>query len=214
MCFTLSEAHASRNTRRRYSVAMARMKDSITISDPKALRALAHPARQRLISELFGGRVLTATEAADLVGLTPSAVSHHLRALEKYGLAQRAKASGDARQRPWQGTARTLRLSASESTGGRVALQSVVDNQLQELSEQLDQFLTTRDNDPWAGAYQGLARGDLWLSEEETRELGETVMATLQKFDKRRATRSRASSTRHTGFAWALVPIGPAPESS
>lgn len=193
---------------------MPRMKESITISDPKALRALAHPARQRLISELFGGRVLTATEAADLVGLTPSAVSHHLRALEKYGLAQRAKASGDARQRPWQGTARTLRLSASESAGGRVALQSVVGVQLQELSEQLDQFLASRDSDRWAGAYQGLARGDLWLSEEETRELGETVMALLQTFDKRRASRARSTTTRHTGFAWALMPIGPPPDTT
>ena len=45
------------------------------LDDPRMLRALAHPARQRLITELFSGEVLTATEAASLVDLTPSATS-------------------------------------------------------------------------------------------------------------------------------------------
>src|SRR5215212_8448253 len=105
---------------------MARRKDTITLEDPRALRALAHPARQRLITELFGGRVLTATEAAELVGLTPSAVSHHLRALEKWGLARRAGTTGDGRERPWEGTARSLRLRPTPGVAAQAAMQSVL----------------------------------------------------------------------------------------
>ena len=54
---------------------MAGRPDAHTITDPQALRAIAHPARQRLIAELYAGEVLTATEASRLVGLTPSATS-------------------------------------------------------------------------------------------------------------------------------------------
>ena len=61
----------------------------VRITDPRAMRALAHPARQRLITELFSGEVLTSTEAAELCDLTPSAMSYHLRALEKWGIVTR-----------------------------------------------------------------------------------------------------------------------------
>src|ERR1043166_3895185 len=98
---------------------MARRKEFVTLEDPRALRALAHPARQRLITELFGGRVLPAPGAAEIVGLTPSAVSHHLRVLEKWGLARRAAATGDARARPWEGTARRLQLRSRPGDGNQ-----------------------------------------------------------------------------------------------
>lgn len=80
-----------------------RRKKTLVLDDPRALRALAHPARQKLIDELYSGRVLTATQAAEMVDLTPSAVSHHLRALEKWGIVRRATSTGDARERPWRG---------------------------------------------------------------------------------------------------------------
>jgi len=41
-------------------------RSELRITDPRALRALAHPARQRVITELFSGEVLTATEAGRL----------------------------------------------------------------------------------------------------------------------------------------------------
>ena len=66
----------------------------VVITDPRAIRALAHPARQRIIDELYSGRVLTATECAELAGLTPSATSYHLRALERWGIVERAESLG------------------------------------------------------------------------------------------------------------------------
>jgi DNA-binding transcriptional ArsR family regulator len=191
---------------------MARRKESITISDPRALRALAHPARQRLINELFSGRVLTATEAAEMVDLTPSAVSHHLRALEKYGLAERAKTSGDGRERPWQGTARTLKLQPSGMPGSLPALQSVLSIHLREFAANLDEFLTQRLDDPWRGDYQGLANGELWLTQNETRELNRIVMDAISTYDTTRRTRKPPKGSRKTAFTWSLIPAGPAPE--
>lgn len=191
---------------------MARRRESITISDPRALRALAHPARQQLINELFGGRVLTATEAAEIVGLTPSAVSHHLRALEKYGLAERATASTDGRERPWRGTARTLRIDSSGVPGSDAAMQSLVSAHLGEFAANLETFLANRSDDPWKGSYQGLVKGELWLTREETVELNEIVMAAIKEYDTTRRNRRPPTDSRKTGFIWSLLPVGPAPD--
>jgi DNA-binding transcriptional ArsR family regulator len=72
------------------------------ITDPKVMRALAHPARLTILEELGLGRAGTATEFAAICGLTPSATSYHLRALAKAGLVQEAPGRGDGRERVWQ----------------------------------------------------------------------------------------------------------------
>ena len=99
----------------------SRKRTSLTIDDPKALRALAHPARQRVISELFNGEVLTATEAARLCGITPSAMSYHLRALEQWGIVERDE-STDGRERPWRATADHFSVAASAHRAAGPAL--------------------------------------------------------------------------------------------
>jgi DNA-binding transcriptional ArsR family regulator len=73
-----------------------------SISDPKVMRALAHPARLTILEELGLGRAGTATEFAAICGLTPSATSYHLRALAKAGLVQEAPGRGDGREWVWQ----------------------------------------------------------------------------------------------------------------
>lgn len=75
----------------------------VTISDPQVMRALAHPARMAIMEHLGtleGGA--TATECAEIAGLSPSATSYHLRELAKFGLVQQAPGRGDARERLWQ----------------------------------------------------------------------------------------------------------------
>ena len=57
----------------------------LEISDPRALRALAHPARLSLLQHLVLDGPATATECAEVAGLSPSACSYHLRALARYG---------------------------------------------------------------------------------------------------------------------------------
>lgn len=83
--------------------------DVVTVRDPRAIRALAHEARQQVLWALYEGESLTATAAAERVGLTPSAMSYHLRALEKWGLVRRGE-STDGRERPWEAVGRTLNV--------------------------------------------------------------------------------------------------------
>jgi DNA-binding transcriptional ArsR family regulator len=71
------------------------------LTDPKAMRAMAHPVRLALIQEINDAGSLTATEAAERVGESPSNCSFHLRQLAKYGFVEEAP-GGKGRQRPWR----------------------------------------------------------------------------------------------------------------
>ena len=73
------------------------------ITDPAVMRALAHPVRLALL-EHFGQHPegATATECAQVVELSPSATSYHLRALAKVGMIREAPSRGDGRERVWQ----------------------------------------------------------------------------------------------------------------
>jgi hypothetical protein len=74
------------------------------LSDPRALRALAHPMRISLVGLLRREGPLTATQAADLLRESSASCSFHLRQLAKYGLVEEA-GGGRGRERPWQATA-------------------------------------------------------------------------------------------------------------
>jgi len=74
------------------------------LTDPKALRALAHPIRLALVGQLRARGQLTATQAAELLGESSASCSFHLRQLAKYGLVEEA-GGGQGRERPWRATA-------------------------------------------------------------------------------------------------------------
>lgn len=95
----------------------------VELDDPRAIRAIAHPARLIVIDAIYDrGLALTATQAAALAGTTPSAMSYHLRALERYGLVRRAPATGDGRERPWVRVAKDLQIRPGATTSKAVAL--------------------------------------------------------------------------------------------
>lgn len=74
------------------------------------MRAVSHPARWRVLQELWNGSTLTSTEAAALVGLSPSAMSYHLRRLGALGLVEQAS-SADGRRRPWRASTDGLEMT-------------------------------------------------------------------------------------------------------
>ncbi|MDA8393328.1 MAG: helix-turn-helix domain-containing protein [Actinomycetota bacterium] len=81
------------------------------VSDPLALRALAHPVRIALIEALSLQGPMTATEAGEMVGESPTTCSFHLRQLAKYGVVEEA-GRGKGRARPWKMTSIGMRISA------------------------------------------------------------------------------------------------------
>jgi DNA-binding transcriptional ArsR family regulator len=77
------------------------------ITDPLALRALAHPLRLALLDRLMSFGEQTAAQSAEALGSTASNCSYHLRALARVGLVERGQ-SADGRERPWRSTATGL----------------------------------------------------------------------------------------------------------
>ncbi len=74
------------------------------LTDPRALRAYAHPVRMALVGLLRTEGPLTATRAAELLGESSGTTSFHLRQLAKYGLVEEA-GGGTGREKPWRATA-------------------------------------------------------------------------------------------------------------
>jgi DNA-binding transcriptional ArsR family regulator len=75
--------------------------DTREVADPRAMRALAHPVRLALLDALGVRGPLTATEAGEAIGESPTTCSFHLRQLAKYGFVEEA-GRGAGRRRPWR----------------------------------------------------------------------------------------------------------------
>src|ERR1700735_5081675 len=98
-----------------------------TFADPRSIRALAHPARLAIINALATGEELTATQCAELTGLSPSATAYHLNLLERYGFAEPAPQRPARREPPWRATDRRVQVDLDSSTAaGATAASAVV----------------------------------------------------------------------------------------
>ncbi|MFI7066496.1 ArsR/SmtB family transcription factor [Kribbella sp. NPDC050124] len=185
-------------------------KKRVVISDPRAIRALAHPARQRVIDELFNGRVMTATECAELAGLTPSAMSYHLRALERWGIVERAEESADGRERPWRAAAGSLSIESQSTEAGRVASQTIVRSAVDRLIEQFEEMA---GDDPWDDV-SSLRRSRLWLTHEEARRFGQELSDLVDRYKKGRTATTHPAGARQLSTLLAVVPMGKPPQDT
>ncbi|GAA4144694.1 ArsR/SmtB family transcription factor [Leifsonia shinshuensis] len=166
--------------------AQGRREDRRTVTDPRALRALAHPLRLALLDHLMAFGARTASECAEAVGSTPSNCSYHLRALAKFGLVERVEAE-DGRERPWQSTATGLTLGRTEDPAMQFGADSVerffADHQIDEDAARLHRSIAQRDSVPpeWreASILSGYA---LRISPAELRELGERLDALIRPY--------------------------------
>jgi hypothetical protein len=87
--------------------------DAVTLTDAKAMRAMAHPLRMAIL-ELFAVReTLTATQVSDVLGESPANCAFHLRTLAKYGFVREA-GGGRGRERPWTLASRSMTLTTSQ----------------------------------------------------------------------------------------------------
>jgi DNA-binding transcriptional ArsR family regulator len=162
--------------------------DSNRISDPRVMRALAHPARIEIVEYLNStGEVVTATECAQMVGLSPSATSYHLRELAKFGLVEQAPSRGDGRERVWQSTSAHLQIEGGDQEPEtRAAERALVDLYLDRDARRLTEWLDRQEQEPaeWREA-STLMGNKLLMTADELREVGEKVRALLEPYQMR-----------------------------
>jgi hypothetical protein len=129
----------------------------IKLSDPQMMRALAHQARIAIWMHLGLHGPATATECAEVAGLSPSACSYHLRTLARYGFVEEDRTvAADGRERPWRARllAFTMQDSPDTPAATRVASQFLVENLLASMEEIRARYLQRKSEFPadWQAA--------------------------------------------------------------
>ncbi|WP_336920919.1 helix-turn-helix domain-containing protein [Aquipuribacter sp. SD81] len=189
--------------------------DDVVLEDAAAIRALAHPARLLAVELLFAraGRTMTATELAAQAGITPSAMSYHLRSLARHGLVRRADPDGDERERPWSaaGAQVVVRSPSGAGTQARAALDLLVGGMLDRLAASLHALSARADHDDPAWRVGGLSPATLQLTAEEAADLHTELHALVGRYADRHPP--GAPGTRAVDVVLALVP-GPAAEGT
>jgi DNA-binding transcriptional ArsR family regulator len=163
--------------------------EPVTLTDPAAIKALAHPARLAVLEELQNGQVRTATECAEIAGLSASAMSYHLRALERWGFIERAGDSGDGRERPWR--ARSTggwRIEAAMGPVGTAATSAVLSTVFERMRNEMLAWTEIERDQPeeWQSA-SAVGNHSTWLTAAETREIIENFQTLMDGFKLRTA---------------------------
>jgi predicted ArsR family transcriptional regulator len=183
-------------------MAETRALRSVELTDPVALRAVAHPLRLALIALLRDEGPLTASQAAQRLGESAPKCWFHLRQLAKYGLVEEA-GGGHGRERPWRATAEATswpRVAATPQLA--VASEQLMTFLAERYFEALVRWIAGKASEPeeWQEA---MIFGDtaLYLTAEELNELKEQLLALRDRYRDRMADPStRPPGSRHVNF--------------
>jgi DNA-binding transcriptional ArsR family regulator len=160
------------------------------LTDPRAMRALAHPTRLSLLDHLHAVPQATATECGAAVGESPSSCSYHLRALARWGFVEEGN-GGVGRERPWRAT--SARIEFEDGTLEAAVLRDqLVARAHAVVRDALDAPVPPR----WRRATQ-TSFATLELTPLELEDLGERFEALLDEYrgrGSRRGTRSVVAS--------------------
>jgi DNA-binding transcriptional ArsR family regulator len=160
--------------------------------NPRSIRALAHPARLAIIDALATGEELTATQCAELTGLSPSATAYHLKFLERHGIAETAPPRPDRRERPWRATRRSIQADLDTSTpAGASAAAAVAAAHIDMTRAIAVEFTEGGHTEPEEWRDAALLNSDLWLTAEEFQRMAGELTAVLKPY--RRRTRPPGS---------------------
>jgi predicted ArsR family transcriptional regulator len=150
------------------------------VSDAQTMRALSHPVRMALIEVLGVEGPMTATEAGERIGESPTTCSFHLRQLAKYGFVEEA-GGGKGRARPWRMTTLDIAIRGHDDPEAELAADVLTDIFVK---RQRDRYQTWQDTKAAYPSEWRKAAGEtevvLYLTAEELRQLREKLSEMLR----------------------------------
>jgi DNA-binding transcriptional ArsR family regulator len=184
----------------------------VVLSDPAAIKALAHPARLAVLDQLAPDAQLTATELAAGAGLSPSAMSYHLRALAKWGIVVEAEGT-DGRERRWKLHPGGFMISPAHPAASAAAESTVVSNLLERQRRAVAQWFAQQvdEGDGWRDAAL-VTSSHIWLTLEELEALNQAVADRITEL-RGRTSESRPAGARRIMLSYLAVPQGPSTPS-
>lgn len=171
--------------------------EHVKITDPERMKALAHPARMAVFDFLAGQRVAgfegaTATEIAEVAGMTPSAMSYHLRTLAKAGFIEEAPSRGDARERLWRMKLQSfsIRAEADAPESHKIIERTMGDAFIEQHDRNFSRWLDQRfEVDPALREAALTQQAHLRLTIEEAAEFSRRFQELEQEYADRTAKR-------------------------
>lgn len=178
--------------------------------DPRILRAVAHPTRNRILSELSAAGALRAADIARLLDVPANQASFHLRQLAKYGLVEEAPDEArDRRDRVWRladpdGMSFRTR-DMLEQPGGPAAYAVFQRNAVA-----WGQHLVGRALEPEKDVHKSVSEYALRLTPDESDELMREVNALVEQW-RRRTQGTAEDDGRITYSVYQLIQPFPGP---
>jgi DNA-binding transcriptional ArsR family regulator len=178
----------------------------VQISDPKAIRALAHPLRLDLLQLLGAGGPATAAQCGRVLGASQASCSFHLRQLAKYGFVEDAGPGRDRRERQWRVPHQRLSVRIGPDSDGAVRQQVeqlVVEREMQAI---LDYSRRPDGASPEWQHKAGIVTAMAVLSPDEAAAIKEKWIALLAPYAGG-ANRQPEPGQRHVRYFMAATPL-------
>jgi DNA-binding transcriptional ArsR family regulator len=178
---------------------MATKKDGAhEVHDPRVLRAIAHPMRNRILGELTAAGHLRAADVAELLDIPANQASFHLRQLAKYGLVEPApELARDGRDRVWKPVhAHGLSLEPGrleKGPGGKAAVAVWRRQAAAAAKEAVDRAYAARKN---RETHTMISDGLLRLTVAEAREFAAELLTLQDKWQDRAQQAGERGSDR------------------
>ena len=175
------------------------------LHDPRVLRAIAHPVRSRILTELDASDSLRAADVAVRLGIPANSASFHLRQLAKFGLVEEDPAAArDKRDRVWKATEKAdfdVSIGEIEKTPGGKAASAVFRRTREAWTHRLVEEAYGEDRTP--GVHRGITEQAVRLTRAEARELTEELADFVEGWRKR--TQGGADDERRTYHVLQIV---------
>jgi DNA-binding transcriptional ArsR family regulator len=156
------------------------------VTDPMTMRALTHPVRLALLEALALEGPLTATQAGELIGESPTTCSFHFRQLAKYGFVEEA-GPGPGRQRPWKRVDVWMNFSdTNDDPEANIAAKGLERLLFERGVARIRRFYDTKAELPkvWQEASDSM-QAVIYVTPEELREVNTQLLTILKAFHPR-----------------------------
>jgi DNA-binding transcriptional ArsR family regulator len=175
------------------------------LGDPRVLRAIAHPIRNRILTELDASGPLRAADVAVRLGIPANSASFHLRQLAKFGLVEEDPgAARDRRDRVWKATDEdgyNIQLDEIEKMPGGKAASAVFRRTKIAWAHHLVERAFGEDRTP--GTTRTVTEQAVRLTKAEALELTDELSRLVEAWQQR--TRAGADDDRDTYLVFQIV---------
>ena len=189
----------------------APLEPAVQVTDVRALRALAHPLRNRLLGLLRLDGPSTATLLGRRVGESSGSTSYHLRQLAAYGFVEEVPDHGTGRERWWQARHRMTSWQAEQvvgQEGGSEVQDELTRLQIAGHARVLDAWLEQREQlgPAWTTA-ASLNDYALRLTPPQARALAEELTAVLDRWLEQHPAAEPAEGSELVSVLLDVVPL-------